>query len=323
MPSIYNWSTIAADNATSDAAVNWSEGQAPSTVNNSARVMMQRTKELVNDLGGVATAGGGANSLTLTAASAFTAYEDGLRVSFRAVADNTAASTLNVNGIGAKPIVKFTTAGETALVGAEIQQAGIHEAIYSEALNGSAGAWLLLNPSAGAISAFALTLLDDADAAAARVTLAAAGSATTITAGNGLRGGGTLEANRTVSLDAASLPAITTIAAPRVVVTDGVTTGSEARMLPGPFKNAFGVSGVETGTSALITDFELGTPLWVFREGAPALNRNQTGNVYYRSADLQTFTRAAVGNTQLSGTWACRGGDGSSSGMVLMQKIAS
>lgn len=285
--------------------------------------MMQRTKEMLNDLGGVATVGGGANSLTLTAASAFIAYEDGLRVSFRAVADNTGASTLNVNGIGAKPIVKFTTAGEAPLVGAELQQSGIHEAVYSQALNGTAGAWLLLNPSSVSVSAFALTLLDDADAAAARTTLAAAGSTTTITAGNGLRGGGSLAANRTITLDLTSLPAITTITSPRVVVTDGVTQGSEARMLPTPFKDAFSVSGVSTGTSALITDFELGTTLFVSRDGAAALNRNQVGNVYYRSADLQTFSRAAVGNTKLSGTWACRGGDGSSSGMLLMQKIAS
>lgn len=147
MASIYDWSTIAADNATADSGVNWAEGQAPSTVNNSARVMMQRNKELLNDIGGITAVAGTTNALTLTAASAFTAYENGLRVSFRAVADNTTAVTLNVNGIGAKPIVKFTTSGETALSGAEIQQTGIYEAVYSEALNGAAGAWLLLNPS--------------------------------------------------------------------------------------------------------------------------------------------------------------------------------
>lgn len=323
MPSIFNWSTIAADNATADAAINWSEGQAPSTVNNSARVMMQRVKEMLNDLGGIATVGGGANSLTLTAASAFTAYEDGLRVSFRAVADNTAASTLNVNGIGAKPIVKFTTAGETALVGAEIQQNGLHEVIYSEALNGSAGAWVLLNPSAGAISAFALTLLDDVDAAAARVTLAAAGSALVLTAGNGLSGGGDLTASRTITLDLTELPAKTTLAAPRVVVIDGVTAGSEGRMVASDFMETFSVAGFNTLASASITDYPVGTTLFVMRDNAAALNRNQTGNVYYRGADNRSFSRAAVGNTQLSGTWASRGEDGNAFGMVIMQKIAS
>jgi hypothetical protein len=239
------------------------------------------------------------------------------------VADNTAASTLNVNGIGAKPIVKFTTAGETALVGAEIQQTGIHEVIYSEALNGSAGAWVLLNPSAGAISAFALTLLDDVDAAAARATLAAAGSALILTAGNGLSGGGDLTASRTLTLDLAELPAKTTLAAPRVVVVDGVTAGSEGRMVASDFKETFSVSGFNTLASASITDYPVGTTLFVMRDNAAALNRNQTGNVYYRGADNRSFSRAAVGNTQLSGTWASQGEDGNAFGMCLMQKIAS
>lgn len=91
MPSIYDWSTVASDNATSDSAINWAEGQAPSTVNNSARVMMQRGKEILNDIGGITAVGGTTNALTLTAASAFTAYGNGLRVSFRAVSDNTHA----------------------------------------------------------------------------------------------------------------------------------------------------------------------------------------------------------------------------------------
>lgn len=147
MSSVYDWSLIAADNANSDSAINWAEGQPPSTVNNSARAMMTRVKELLNDLGGVAAVSGTANSLTLAAASTFVSYEDGLRVSFRAASDNSAASTLNVNAIGSKPIVKFTTAGEVALSGGELQANCIYEAVYSEVLNGAAGAWLLLNPT--------------------------------------------------------------------------------------------------------------------------------------------------------------------------------
>ena len=37
---VASWSTTAANNATADANVNWAEGQAPSTVNNSARAEM-------------------------------------------------------------------------------------------------------------------------------------------------------------------------------------------------------------------------------------------------------------------------------------------
>lgn len=38
--SISQWSTTAANNATADPSINWKEGQAPSTVNDSARAMM-------------------------------------------------------------------------------------------------------------------------------------------------------------------------------------------------------------------------------------------------------------------------------------------
>ena len=147
MSSVYDWSVIAADNANADTSINWAEGQAPSTVNNSARVMMARLKELLNDLGGVAVAAGTANSITVTASSGFTVLANGLRLAFRAVAANAGAATLNVNNSGQKAIVKMTRYGEQQLTGAEIQPNGIYEVVYLTLLNGGAGAWLILNPS--------------------------------------------------------------------------------------------------------------------------------------------------------------------------------
>ena len=82
-------------------------------------------------------------------------------------------------------------------------------------LNGStpeivnAGATEVVLFGSAATTAFIKTLLDDADAATARATLAAAGSATTITAGSGLTGGGDLSANRTLALDITGLTADT------------------------------------------------------------------------------------------------------------------
>ena len=147
MSSIWDWSTTASSNATADSAINWAEGQTPGSVNDSSRGMMKRIKELLNDLGGVATAGGTANAVTVTSSSPFTAYASGLRVTFKAVSDNTAATTLSVNSIGAKSIRKFTLAGEVALSGGEIQDDGIYELIYDTTLNSASGGWLLLNPS--------------------------------------------------------------------------------------------------------------------------------------------------------------------------------
>lgn len=147
MSSIYDWSTTASSNATADSAINWAEGQAPGSVNDSARGMMKRIKEMLNDLGGVANAGGTANAVTVSSSSPFTAYSNGLRVTFRAASDNTAATTLSVNSIGAKSIRKFTLAGEVALSGGEIQEDGIYELVYNADFNSAGGGWLLLNPS--------------------------------------------------------------------------------------------------------------------------------------------------------------------------------
>jgi hypothetical protein len=147
MSSIYDWSMVAANNANSDSAINWQEGQAPSTVNNSARQLEARVAEILADMGGALAAGGSANVITVTANSAFTAYADGLILALRITTDNSAATTLNVNGIGAKSIRKMQGSGEVALAGAELQQDGIYLFRYSTALNSAAGAWLLLNPT--------------------------------------------------------------------------------------------------------------------------------------------------------------------------------
>lgn len=112
MSSVWDWSTTAANNANSDGSINWAEGQPPSSVNNSARVMMARIKELLNDLGGISVATGTANAISVAASSAVTANANGIVVTFRAANTNGGATTLNVNSIGAKPLVRFTFEGE-------------------------------------------------------------------------------------------------------------------------------------------------------------------------------------------------------------------
>ncbi len=152
--SMYDWSQTAINNQNSDSGINWLEGQDPGTVNGSARAMMGRAAEILADLGGALTAGGTANALTVTANSAFTTNANGHFLAFRAASDNTAAATLNVNGIGAKSIRKVTSAGDVALSGAEIQADGIYVVHYSEALNGAAGGWQLQNPTLGDQSSY-------------------------------------------------------------------------------------------------------------------------------------------------------------------------
>lgn len=147
MSSIYDWSVTEANNANADSGINWQEGQLPSTVNNSARYMMRRGKELLNDIGFVATTAGTANTITLTASSPFSAYADGMFITFRAALDNTGAATLNVNAIGAKNIYKQSINGALALVGGEIAAGSLYRLSYVAALNAAAGGWLIVESS--------------------------------------------------------------------------------------------------------------------------------------------------------------------------------
>ena len=48
----YNWSQTPAANATADSTINWQEGQAPSSINDSARAMMAATAKYRDDIAG-------------------------------------------------------------------------------------------------------------------------------------------------------------------------------------------------------------------------------------------------------------------------------
>jgi len=164
MTSIYNWALSAADNANADPFINWSEGQPPSTVNNSARAMMQRMREFVADLGGDMMASGSANAITLSANMSLSGYSHGIMLRFRALATNTGSVSINVNFLGSKPLVTTSSRGLVALTGGEMQKDGLYEIIYYGALYGNTGGWFLTNPTpaqsvpVGAISAFAMAM---------------------------------------------------------------------------------------------------------------------------------------------------------------------
>jgi hypothetical protein len=144
---IYDWSVTAADNATSDATVNWAEGQLPSTVNNSARAMMASVASLVKDIGGTVTTGGSANAHTFTSNVDVSALATGQMFVAKAGFTNTAAATMNYSGTSAKAIKRYTSAGEADLTAGDIRASGIYHFVYDAAANSAAGAWMLLNPT--------------------------------------------------------------------------------------------------------------------------------------------------------------------------------
>jgi len=146
MSSIYDWSLQAADNANADNSINWAEGQPPSSVNNSARTMMQRLREFLADIGGNIAAGGTSALVTVTSNSPVRSYSGGLIIRFRATLANSAGAALSLNNLAAKPILKAGLNAAVPLEGGEMQPGGVYECVYNAAI-AAGGAWFLLSPA--------------------------------------------------------------------------------------------------------------------------------------------------------------------------------
>jgi hypothetical protein len=103
MTGIFEWSDTAATNASADSEINWAEGQPANTVNNSARAMMRRIRQFLDDQFGALTTGGTGNAYTVTTKSVITTLRDGYGFVVRANRTNTDACTMNPDGKGALP----------------------------------------------------------------------------------------------------------------------------------------------------------------------------------------------------------------------------
>jgi len=89
------------------------------------------------------TSTGTANALVLTLPLSPGSYAQPLTVTVKANAINTGATTINVNGLGAKNIYKVSATGVTSLTGGEIVTGGIYQFTYDGTqfvmVSGSAG----------------------------------------------------------------------------------------------------------------------------------------------------------------------------------------
>jgi microcystin-dependent protein len=104
--SFFKWSKTANNNASADGTINWAEGQAPSTVNDSARAMMAAAAKYRDDIAGVTT-GGTATAYTVASNQGFDSLVslDGKMIAFVPHATSGAGPvTLNVDGLGAKAL---------------------------------------------------------------------------------------------------------------------------------------------------------------------------------------------------------------------------
>jgi hypothetical protein len=114
---IQDWSVTAINNGNSDSSINWLEGQARASVNNSARSMMAAHAKTRNLQNGSIVTGGTANAQVFTSGVGYIApIPTGLRVLLKIGAGltNTGAVTLNMDGIGAFPVFTQISVPATA-----------------------------------------------------------------------------------------------------------------------------------------------------------------------------------------------------------------
>src|SRR3954447_5020782 len=103
---LYKWSQTASADATADSTINWAEGQSPSSVNDSARAMMAATAKYRDDIAGAIVTAGTSNAYTVSSYEVFDtlARLNGQMIAFTPHATNGDTVTLNVDGLGAKPL---------------------------------------------------------------------------------------------------------------------------------------------------------------------------------------------------------------------------
>lgn len=137
MSAVTSWSRTAASNnsAPPDGAP---EGWAPSAVNNVIREMMTAiVNEAINNACKVLGSVAGTDTITAGASPAITAYSTGMLLFFTPANNNTGATTINVDSLGAKSIVK---GDGTALASGDLQASTMHVILY-DGTN-----FVLLNP---------------------------------------------------------------------------------------------------------------------------------------------------------------------------------
>jgi hypothetical protein len=80
--SFWKWSRTAGTNASADGSINWAEGQAPSSVNDSARAMMAAAAKFRDDIAGAITTGGTSTAYIISTYEVFDslAHLDGQQI---------------------------------------------------------------------------------------------------------------------------------------------------------------------------------------------------------------------------------------------------
>lgn len=134
---VYLWSKTASQNGAADPSINFSEGQSPSSVNDSARALMARVADWRDDSSGLLATGGTSTALTVTTNSGLNATPaDGQLLAITMSVTNGVSATLAADGGTAFPIQ--STAGSGVAAGTLVSGSP-----YTLKFSTSNSAWLL------------------------------------------------------------------------------------------------------------------------------------------------------------------------------------
>lgn len=135
---LYKWSQTASADATADSTINWAEGQSPASVNDSARAMMAAVAKYRDDTAGAIVTSGTSTAYAVNSYQVFQSLSQlsGQVIAFTPHVANGAIVTLNVDGLGSKPL--------RSAPGAELPAGTIIQGTpYTAILNYAEGAFYL------------------------------------------------------------------------------------------------------------------------------------------------------------------------------------
>jgi hypothetical protein len=300
--SFWKWSKTASANANADGSINWAEGMAPSSVNDSARAMMAAAAKFRDDISGTLTTSGTSTAYTLASNQVFDTapHMNGALICFVPHTTSGASPTLAVDALTARAINKSTgvpIASGTLIAGTPYLVTYIH-ATTEFILVGAIGVLIGTLPANAVVTASIL----DANVTYAKIqnvsngkllgnNSGAAASPSEISVGTGLSlSGATLSNPRT-----APTYQVLNSGSSATYTTPANVTYIKVRMLGGGGAGGATGAGATSSTAGGNTSFNS-----IVANGGAAGNNNVGAGPGAGSSASGTGTGRAVAETQVS-----------------------
>lgn len=209
-------------------------------------------------------AGGTGDALTLTTTYGMTTFVLGQRIAFKATAANTGAATINVNGLGAKALVRQTGA---ALAAGDIVSGSIYEAIYDGT------SFQIIGTISGEVAASVAAAAASAAAAAASASAASTSASQAATAKTNAETAETNAETAEANAEAAQAAA------------EAAQAAAEAAALPSQTSH----SGKFLTTNGTTASWAVPTSAWVSLGTISAASLSGQTSVSFTSIDAATY----------------------------------